>query len=107
MSVLEPNVVDGTAMSEDEKGLILFISDHLDWKSEEKHMHYLQNKINGYLMFCESKQYQEVYPGCEFEYGIIKIYFAKEISESGILFLNRIQEQIWEDGIIIECYIEE
>lgn len=32
MSILEQNEIDGIGISKDEKGLIMMISDHLDWK---------------------------------------------------------------------------
>ena len=47
MSVVDNKTVDGVALTDDKKGIILLITDHLEWKDEYQHLIMLQAKING------------------------------------------------------------
>ena len=58
MSVVDSTVVDGIALTEDKNGIVLLITDHLDWSEEYQHLMTLQEKINTYLGFLEEKQYE-------------------------------------------------
>lgn len=107
MSVVEKEKIDGMAITEDKKGLKLFISDHLDWEDEYSHLLILQDKINAYIGFCENNQYREVYQDVKIQYGVFEIHFLYEPTENAIKFLNRVQNQVTELGIMLECHISE
>lgn len=104
MSVSESNMLDGVALSE-EGALVLLITDHLDWENEYEHLYTLQNKMNAYVHYCESGQYQQFTQGKEPKYAVIEIHFLYEPTETALRFLNSVQEQIGGMGIRIECHI--
>ena len=70
--------------------LVLIITDHLDWADEHGHLILLQEKINTYLMFIETKQYNEVYPGKEYDSCLLHICFAYDIPENCENFLDTV-----------------
>ena len=57
MSVVDNKMVDGAGLTDD-KGIILLITDHVDWSDEYQHLVMLQEKINAYITFLEEKQYE-------------------------------------------------
>ena len=61
LSVVDNKTVDGVALTDDKKGIILLITDHLEWKDEYQHLIMLQAKINAYISFLEEKQYEDIY----------------------------------------------
>lgn len=56
MSVVDNKTVDGVALTDDKKGIILLITDHLEWKDEYQHLIMLQAKINAYISFLYKKK---------------------------------------------------
>ena len=105
MSVLDSETIDGMAVDEKEKALILLISDHLDWKNEYDHLLRLQNKINSYITFCEEHQYTEFYEEDMIEQAVFEIHFEYEPPKKAMNFLEQVQRQVNELGITIECHI--
>ena len=55
MSVDQTKIIDIISKSKDGE-IVLTISDHLDWKNLQEHLLLLQEKINTYLTFLESKE---------------------------------------------------
>ena len=104
MSILETGAVDGIALDDDGK-LILMISDHLDWSNEYEHLMALQEKINAYIVFCEDAQYEKVYPDRQIRYAVFEINFEHEPTKNAVRFLNMVQDQVGELGIKITCYV--
>lgn len=105
MSVLDFNKLDGIALSEDNKVLKLFLSDHLDWEKEYEHLIALQNKINSYIEFCEDKQYTDIYPDSQVERIVFEIHFQYNPTAKAEQFLKQVQAQLDEIGIMIESVI--
>ena len=68
MSVVDNKTVDGVALTDDKNGIILLITDHVDWSDEYRHLVMLQEKINVYITFFEEKQYEEIYKEEEIAY---------------------------------------
>lgn len=63
MSIEDTKIVDVLSMSEDEREVLLTISDHLPWNMEmDRHIQLLRDKINTYLTFIESGELLEAYP---------------------------------------------
>ena len=105
MSVLEKNEVD--ALGIDEKGdLLMLIIDGMNWKNRKEHLLYLQDKINAYVAFIETKQYRQTYPDKSFDKFIIKISFLYKIPRKCIRFLNEVNKQINEYYIYVEYEVE-
>ena len=107
MSVVDSTVVDGIALSEDKNGIILLITDHLDWSEEYQHLMILQEKINTYLGFLEEKQYEEMYKEETITYGIIEIHFLYSLTDNAEKFLQAVQNQVAQHGIRIQYYVSE
>ena len=74
MSVVESGVVDGIGLADNET-MKMLITDHLDWQDEYQHLLMLQEKINSYIGFCESGQYQDVYADTSIKHIIFEIHF--------------------------------
>ncbi|WP_334291669.1 DUF6572 domain-containing protein [Lachnobacterium bovis] len=67
-------------LSYDKNGIVLLITDHVDWSDEYQHLVMLQEKINVYITFLEQKQYEKIYKGEEIEYGVIEIHFLHNLT---------------------------
>lgn len=100
MSITEKDIIDGIAVTEDKKGIIFMISDHLTWEDEYNHLILLQEKINSYLTFWEEKQYIELYE--EGEYACIEIYFKHRVPRTCKQFIKVVNEQISQLNIVIK-----
>ena len=106
MSVLDVDKIDGAGLVSKGDGIALLISDHLNWDNEYQHLMTLQEKINNYIIFCESRQYNKIYPEQYIRFAIIEIYFLYEPTIKCIEFLQQVQNQVQELGIKIDCYID-
>ncbi|MBQ8166290.1 MAG: hypothetical protein IJZ96_04545 [Lachnospiraceae bacterium] len=107
MSVVDNKTVDGLALTDDKNGIILLITDHLDWKNEYEHLVKLQEKINVYLSFLEEKQYEDIYKGENITYGIIEIHFLYRITTNAEKFLQSVQNQVAEYGVKIQYCVSQ
>ena len=105
MSVVETNKIDAMGISKDKRSLILMLSDHLDWENEANHLYLLQEKINAYLGFIETKQYEKIYSN-KFESYIIDI--RSKFAETGNCrkFIEVVNRQIDKYGISIIVSVE-
>lgn len=98
MAITELKQID--AIGRDGCNLRLAIVDILDWEYEDMHLEILQDKINNYLTFIETKQYVKEY-GDNYEKKIIDIFFQHGITENGIKFINVISIQLKKENIFI------
>lgn len=87
MAVDNQMTVDGIGKSKEPGELILLIADHLDWSDEKGHLTMLQNKINAYALFIESKQYKNIYGEDEFTSFVIQIMYLHAPSERARKFV--------------------
>lgn len=106
MAISDLDKVDGCGISPDGKMLVMLISDHMTWDDEGAHLQMLQNKINSYLNFCENGQYAEYYPDANFDGVIIEIHFLYDINKKVEDFLNAVQHQLGQYGVLIKAYID-
>lgn len=88
MAVDNQMSVDGIGKGNKADELVLLIADHLDWTDEKEHLVLLQNKINAYAMFIESKQYKNVYHNEEFNHFLIQIMFLHAPIDKAKKFLE-------------------
>lgn len=93
MSIAELDKIDGIGTNKEESVLRLMISDHMNWDYEDLHLEILQDKINVYLQYLETKQYVEKY-GDDFKKFIIDIYFKEKITENCFKFLETASTQL-------------
>ncbi|MCG4823294.1 DUF6572 domain-containing protein [Streptococcus gordonii] len=90
-SELNPTELDtiGTV----ENHLELLLVDPLEWQEEIEavHLEILQEKMNNYIYFLESKQYVARY-GDKFDKKVIHITFQYSPSDNGLAFLAAVQK---------------
>ena len=101
MSIVDNKTVDGIALTDDNKGIILLIADHMDWRDEYQHLVMLQEKINVYITFLEQKQYENI------TYGIIEIHFLYSLTANAEKFLQSVQNQVAELGVKIQYCVSQ
>jgi len=76
MGVDNTSVIDFVSINQ-QGVVVLTISDHLEWDSENEHLLLLQEKINAYLGTIESGEIYESYPSAvdkEFEISVAVKY---------------------------------
>lgn len=110
MAIDNTNVIDGIAIDKNRKALCLLLIDHFAWNrnntlNERDHLILLQEKINAYIRYLETKQFEEQYPEEEIVMAIIEIHFKYDITENCENFLNVVQNEIGQYGIKIEAHI--
>jgi len=101
MSVIDIDKVDGIGIHKDGFQLALLLCDHLDWANEYDHLIQLQNKINSYIGFIESRQYEKIYEDYNISSFNIEIHFLYQLIENCQRFLDTVNMQLREKQIII------
>ena len=88
---LKPTELD--AIGTVENHLELLLVDPLEWQEEIEavHLEILQEKMNNYIHFLESKQYVERY-GDKFDKKVIHITFQYSPSDNALAFLAAVQK---------------
>ena len=88
---LKPTELD--AIGTVENHLELLLVDPLEWQEEIEavHLEILQEKMNNYIYFLESKQYVARY-GDKFDKKVIHITFQYSPSDNGLAFLAAVQK---------------
>ena len=88
---LDVTSIDAMGVSDDHLELLLI--DENKWREslEEEHLLKLQEKLNNYIYFLESKQYVERY-GDNFDKKVIHITFQHSPSDNGLAFLAAVQK---------------
>lgn len=88
--------------------LILQIYDHLEFDEqfEYDHMMLLQDKLNTYIWYIDSKQYQDTYPRRIFSHFEIRIFFLSEPSKLCKEYLEHVNLKLSGNQIIIKYQIE-
>ena len=91
VSELEPSELKAIGIVDSHVGLLLV--DPVGWEEEIEavHLEILQEKINNYIHFLESKQYVERY-GDKFDKKVIHITFQYSPSDNGLAFLAAVQK---------------
>ena len=105
MAVDNVSLIDAIANDKENACLVLLITDHLNWDNESEHLKILQDKINAYVAFIESKQYDEIYHNADFKMAMIEIHFKYDITDSCQKFLQVAQDQLGQIGIKIKAQI--
>lgn len=90
-SKLKPSELDAIGIVDSHLELLLV--DPVGWEEEIEavHLEILQEKINNYIHFLESKQYVERY-GDSFDKKVIHITFQYSPSDNGLVFLAEVQK---------------
>ena len=88
---LDVTSIDAMGVSDDHLELLLIDENKWIESLEEEHLLKLQEKLNNYIYFLESKQYVERY-GDNFEKKVIHITFQYSPSDNGLAFLAAVQK---------------
>lgn len=105
LSILETDKIDGIGKGKNNKELFFMIADHLDWSNEYEHLKILQEKINSYIGYIESRQFHEIYPNETFEFYIIEVHFKYQITEKCLKFIDVVSKQLSQHNIKIVAEI--
>ena len=105
-SKLKPTELD--AIGTVDNHLELLLVDSLEWQEEIEavHLEILQEKINNYIYFLESKQYVERY-GDKFDKKVIHITFQYSPSDNGLAFLAAAQKVLQPTDITLKIELPE
>ncbi len=93
MSIAQTNIVDFISIDKDGH-VVLTISDHLEWDSENKHLVLLQKKLNAYLRFIESGELLKEYPAALERNVVLSLVARCQPSKDAALFLERTKESL-------------
>ena len=88
---LDVTSIDAMGVSDDHLELLLIDENKWIESLEEEHLLKLQEKLNNYIYFLESKQYVERY-GDNFDQKVIHITFQYSPSDNGLAFLAAVQK---------------
>ena len=89
MSVDKPEVIDAIGLLEAKGEVVLTIFDHLEWDDANDHLLILQEKINRYLAFIESRELLEKYPAAAERQVRIDVCCRYAPSSHGERFMER------------------
>jgi len=104
MPVENNKVID--AISINPQGLVvLTISDHFEWDSNNEHLIILQEKINAYLEAIESGQIYESYPDAKNRRFQIGIAFKYPPNKDAMNFLEKVNEILLQSGYELKYYV--
>ena len=88
---LDVTSIDAMGISDDHLELLLIDENKWIESLEEEHLLKLQEKLNNYIYFLESKQYMARY-GDSFDKKVIHITFQYSPSDNGLAFLAAVQK---------------
>ncbi len=105
-SELEPTALDAIGIVDSHLELLLV--DPVGWEEEIEtvHLEILQEKLNNYIYFLESKQYVEIY-GDSFAKKIIHITFQYSPSDNGLAFLAAVQKVLQNTDMSLKIELPE
>lgn len=106
VSELEPSELD--AIGTVDNHLELLLVDPVGWEEEIEavHLEMLQEKLNNYIYFLESKQYVERY-GDKFAQKVIHITFQYSPSDNGLAFLAAAQKVLQNTDMSLKIELPE
>jgi len=105
-SELEPSELDAIGIVDNHLELLLV--DSVGWQEEIEvvHLEILQEKLNNYIYFLESKQYVARY-GDSFDKKVIHITFQYSPSDNGLAFLAAVQKVLQPTDMILKVELPE
>ncbi|HFI0254158.1 TPA: DUF6572 domain-containing protein [Streptococcus suis] len=91
-----------------ETHLELLLLDPIKWQEETEmiHLQLLQEKLNNYIHFIESKQYVDSY-GDDFTEKVINLTFQYAPSDNGLAFLVQVQKVLQPTDIRLKVVVPE
>jgi hypothetical protein len=106
MSIVEGDKIDMVLTDKKKTHAILVIADHLDWQEDEgEHLVLLQHKINAYIYFIESGQFEQSRPDLAGLPVIIQIAAKFPPSEEGMKLCRLFGKVVGEMGSSLELEV--
>ena len=106
MSIVEGDKIDMVVTDKEKTFAILVIADHLDWQEHEgEHLVLLQDKINAYIYFIESGQFEQNRPDLAGLPVTIQIAAKFPPSEEGMKFCRLAGKVVGEIGSSLELEV--
>jgi hypothetical protein len=99
MTVEETTTVDAVGVDPESGDVLLVLSDHLDWESEQEHLTVLQAKLNAYLRFIESGELVQKYPAAAGRHPRIDLVLRVPPTGGAIVLLETVRQTIESAGI--------
>ena len=103
---LDVTSIDAMGVSDDHLELLLIDENKWIESLEEEHLLKLQEKLNNYIYFLESKQYVERY-GDNFDKKVIHITFQYSPSDNGLAFLVAVQKVLQDTDMSLKVELPE
>ena len=103
---LDVTSIDAMGVSDDHLELLLIDENKWIESLEEEHLLKLQEKLNNYIYFLESKQYVERY-GDKFDKKVIHITFQYSPSDNGLAFLAVVQKTLQNTDMSLKVELPE
>ena len=103
---LDVTSIDAMGVSDDHLELLLIDENKWIESLEEGHLLKLQEKLNNYIYFLESKQYVERY-GDNFDKKVIHITFQYSPSDNGLAFLAVVQKTLQNTDMSLKVELPE
>ena len=103
---LDVTSIDAMGVSDDHLELLLIDENKWIESLEEEHLLKLQEKLNNYIYFLESKQYVERY-GDKFDKKVIHITFQYSPSDNGLAFLAAVQKVLQSTDMSLKVELPE
>ncbi len=110
LNIEKTDSIDLIAYEKNTGKLIILLTDGMDWLDEKKHLLLLQEKLNSYILYIDTKQYQEYLSRLGEDVSNlktieIKISFLFKEPDVCIQLIDRaknILNNIW-DNVIVIC----
>ena len=103
---LDVTSIDAMGVSDDHLELLLIDENKWIESLEEEHLLKLQEKLNNYIYFLESKQYVARY-GDNFDKKVIHITFQYSPSDNGLAFLAAVQKTLQNTDMSLKVEVPE
>ena len=103
---LDLTSIDAMGVSDDHLELLLIDENKWIESLEEEHLLKLQEKLNNYIYFLESKQYVARY-GDKFDKKVIHITFQYSPSDNGLAFLAAVQKTLHNSDMSLKVELPE
>ncbi|HEM5251590.1 NAD glycohydrolase toxin immunity factor [Streptococcus suis] len=103
---LDPTKIDSIGVVENHLEMLLLDSNKWRKPLEKQHLLKLQEKLNNYIHFIESKQYVDSY-GDDFTEKVINLTFQYAPSDNGLAFLVQVQKVLQPTDIRLKVVVPE
>lgn len=88
MTIEQPDLVD-FILVEPEGDTVLTISDHLPWDDEKQHLLRLQEKLNAYVRFIESREIYQKWPDAAGKPILIEVVLKHPVPAKSLWFFEK------------------